>query len=275
MFKTMWSFFIYGPLFLVAFILSIVAMAQRRVLGGMLLLLATLIVPTILSLYLFASRTTEALVSHSLPETTTYQNTLRVESAPVAAPDTSTSPEALTPMQSHSSTEEQIAKASVEPGPSKNQELDAKMGFRKYRLGTPIAEFNSDDIEAGQAFIKTDMKPFFARNFDRKLGAAEIDSIQLHFNEDLLESVVVMVKGEQNAIALQETLIAGYGPPDDTSNFMTKTLTWNGDNCVLSLDFQLMGDASARFSSKSVTERIKALKLEKAKAGAAAGADSL
>jgi hypothetical protein len=43
-----WMFFFYGPLFFVAFVLSIVAMAQRRVLGGVLLLLLTIILPPVL-----------------------------------------------------------------------------------------------------------------------------------------------------------------------------------------------------------------------------------
>lgn len=45
MFISLWSFIVYAPLFFAAFVLSIVAMAQRRVLGGLLLLLATAIIP--------------------------------------------------------------------------------------------------------------------------------------------------------------------------------------------------------------------------------------
>lgn len=58
----LWSlvlFFLYGPFFLVAFVLSIVAMSQRRIVGGILLLIATLLVPTILGAVLFATRTKE------------------------------------------------------------------------------------------------------------------------------------------------------------------------------------------------------------------------
>lgn len=68
MFTTMWSFFIYGPLFFVAFILGIVAMAQHRVFGGLVLLLATLIVPAVLGLYLSATRSAkfaEKMVANS------------------------------------------------------------------------------------------------------------------------------------------------------------------------------------------------------------------
>lgn len=50
-------FFLYGPFFLVAFVLSIVAMSQRRVVGGISLLIATLLIPTILGAVLFTTRT--------------------------------------------------------------------------------------------------------------------------------------------------------------------------------------------------------------------------
>ena len=45
---TLWSVLFYAPLFFAAFVLSIVAMAQRRVAGGVLLLLGTVIIPPIL-----------------------------------------------------------------------------------------------------------------------------------------------------------------------------------------------------------------------------------
>jgi len=61
MYLSMWSFVIYGPLFLVAFILSIIAMSQRRVIGGISLLLATLVIPSILGLFLFSFRTTKMI----------------------------------------------------------------------------------------------------------------------------------------------------------------------------------------------------------------------
>lgn len=59
MFMSLFLFFLYGPFFLVAFTLSIVAMSQRRVFGGVVLLVATLVVPSVLGLVLFATRTTE------------------------------------------------------------------------------------------------------------------------------------------------------------------------------------------------------------------------
>jgi hypothetical protein len=48
MFVSLWSFILYIPFFLAAFILSIVAMAQARVAGGVFLLIVTIIIPPIL-----------------------------------------------------------------------------------------------------------------------------------------------------------------------------------------------------------------------------------
>lgn len=61
MFATLWSFILYGPLFLVAFILAIVAMAQRRVGQGVILLLASIVVPFVLFFGLAATRTASAV----------------------------------------------------------------------------------------------------------------------------------------------------------------------------------------------------------------------
>ena len=61
MFLSLFLFFIYGPLFLVAAVLGVVAMSQRRVVGGIFLLLSTLILPTVVGLILFATRATATL----------------------------------------------------------------------------------------------------------------------------------------------------------------------------------------------------------------------
>lgn len=59
MFASLWSFILYVPLFGVAFVLAIVAMAQRRVGQGVLMLLASIIVPFVLFFGLGATRTAE------------------------------------------------------------------------------------------------------------------------------------------------------------------------------------------------------------------------
>jgi hypothetical protein len=64
MYSSVWTFFLYGPLFIVAFILAIVAMAQRRVLGGVVLLLSCLIVPVVMFFVLSALRTKKFIEEH-------------------------------------------------------------------------------------------------------------------------------------------------------------------------------------------------------------------
>jgi hypothetical protein len=56
---------------------------------------------------------------------------------------------------------------------------------------------------------------------------------------------------------------------------MSETTRWEGDDCTLSLNNELMGGASAHFSSKSVDQTIKETKLKKAKEEAATGAGAL
>ena len=57
MYASLWAFWFYVPLLLIAFILSIAAMSQRRIVGGVLLLFATLAVPPVEWLVLAAKRT--------------------------------------------------------------------------------------------------------------------------------------------------------------------------------------------------------------------------
>jgi hypothetical protein len=63
-FASLMTFFLYGPLFFAAFVLSIVAMAQKRVLGGVLLLVATLLIPSVAGIVLASTRIPHALESN-------------------------------------------------------------------------------------------------------------------------------------------------------------------------------------------------------------------
>lgn len=150
------------------------------------------------------------------------------------------------------------------------------MGFRSYKLGTPFSQFNPDDLDAGTTFKKMDEKPYFVKTFDKQLGAAEIDSIELDFVQDILQRIRVSVKGKQSSLALKDTLVAAYGQPDDTSSMMGTTETWNGDDCVLIFATEFIGDdSSANFSSNSVDAKIQAITEQKAKDGASAGVNNL
>ncbi|MBM4035362.1 MAG: hypothetical protein FJ291_26770 [Planctomycetes bacterium] len=70
MYLTLWSAIVYVPLFLAAFVLSIVAMAQRRVAGGVAMLLLTVVAPPVLYAVLFAMRAKEGMehVAKSMAE---------------------------------------------------------------------------------------------------------------------------------------------------------------------------------------------------------------
>lgn len=63
MYATLWSFLIYSPLFFAAFILSIVAMAQKRVFWGVIIFIATIALPLLFFMILGASRVSEGLDS--------------------------------------------------------------------------------------------------------------------------------------------------------------------------------------------------------------------
>ncbi len=63
MYFSLWSFILYLPLFLVAFILAIMALAQKRIGSGISLLLSCLVVPAVLWIYLGATRTAKTIES--------------------------------------------------------------------------------------------------------------------------------------------------------------------------------------------------------------------
>lgn len=59
---TLLTFFLYFPLFLAAFVLGIVAIAQKRLINGVTILLLSVAIPLVLGLTLGVSRTSEAIV---------------------------------------------------------------------------------------------------------------------------------------------------------------------------------------------------------------------
>jgi hypothetical protein len=61
MFWSLWLFLVYGPLFLVSFVLAIVCLTQRKLTNGLSLLLAVLIVPATTLLFLGTLRADAAL----------------------------------------------------------------------------------------------------------------------------------------------------------------------------------------------------------------------
>ena len=89
MFISLWSFIIYSPLFLAAFVLSIVAMSQKRVVGGLIMLLLTLIVPPVLFFSLGAVRGKETVdeMSKAIDDATAeFEKSFDVETPSVSTP---------------------------------------------------------------------------------------------------------------------------------------------------------------------------------------------
>ncbi|MEI6072110.1 MAG: DUF4339 domain-containing protein [Verrucomicrobiae bacterium] len=351
MYLSMWTFVIYGPLFLVAFILSIVAMSQRRVLGGIALLLATLVVPAILGLFLFSTRTVEfaekmsnqieperkpegqpsvqqqrailqrkamdiammagnaiaegydtsgwtdsnAVISDLVkgvtvekngkklgpfkvnglsPETIAALNSSGYLKVSYGLPMYDQNGTASEPITSPSNATAQSSIrvetiAAATPRPSKYPALDEKNGFRKYRLGSPLSEFDIFSFEPCRD-ADSDKKTYYPKEFDKKIGSAEIDHISLEFCQDILENITLTVKGDQNEIALKEAFISAYGEP--TTEW--QMLVWKGAKTQLHM-VQCIGSTAATFSNKDVTAKINQLRHEKAKEGAVDAAKDL
>ena len=260
MYFSMWTFFVYGPLFLAAFVLSIVAMAQKRVAGGVALLLATIILPSLLGLFLFTTRTTEAVAK-----------ALGVENKPV----NSVGNEFSKPTKIQT---------------AKNDVLDKRNGFRNITLGTQYAEW-SDLIEIDNGFFHQvfksnddESKQYTLKEKGENIGTAEINRIDLTFNQNILTKVCVNVSGKQNVLILKESLLKAYGEPFTESK---KISSWIGEKTCLELITNENPDwATAEYTNKEIDNRVKdiinnnkILKQEemkkKAKEGAEQGSKSL
>ena len=120
MVHSLWAFIFYGPLFFAAFVLSIVAMAQRRIGGGLALLLCCVIIPPTAFVYGFGLMARRVQASNSLtspspsalPETappTQSQSEFTSQTTPTPSPaelaTTSSTPVAPTQSQSEFTSE--------------------------------------------------------------------------------------------------------------------------------------------------------------------------
>ena len=100
MFISLWTIIIYTPLFFAAFVLSIAAMAQRKILGGVLLLIGTVIIPPTLFFAIPAFKKVRAIATQIETQTTSLPAQQTPSSA--AAIDTNYTP---SPTQQTSRTE--------------------------------------------------------------------------------------------------------------------------------------------------------------------------
>lgn len=242
MYFSMWTFFIYGPLFLVAFILSIIAMAQRRIIGGIALLLTTIILPSILGLYFFTTRTTEFVSKALGGEVKTTVN----------------------------------ATKGNEKLDEKNGFRNFKLGspFSEYES----VVVKTSKIMT----LNTDEQSFHVKNKEETIGNTPVQYIALDFNQNILTGIRVAVEGEENIMGLKESLIVAFGEPSEVKNYKAdETLIWTGTKTRLEFDtssrFTLGGKALgvAKYTNASVKSKVKEIIKQKAKDNADEGAKSL
>ena len=106
MYWSVWTFVLYVPLFFVAFVLSIVAMAQRRIVAGILLLLATLVVPPVQWLVLSSTRMAKFVQEHA-PSPSGVVSSPGIPKAPASTVQSSSKPRYPTSPDSRNAGEEQ------------------------------------------------------------------------------------------------------------------------------------------------------------------------
>jgi len=106
MFLSLWAIIFYAPLFFAAFVLSIIAMAQGRVVGGLTLLLCCVIIPSLTFLGLMARLQPSGSLQSPSPstplETATPAITSGAAASPTPAESATTSSTLVAPTQSQS-----------------------------------------------------------------------------------------------------------------------------------------------------------------------------
>jgi DNA-directed RNA polymerase subunit RPC12/RpoP len=249
------TFFLWIPLVLAAFILSIVAMSQRRVAGGLALLLATVIgVPIlwVLGTQGFIRNVTEGLTTSGQASSPSLKS----------AAESPVTDKASMPAEQNTSTQEPTA-------------LDVKAGFREYKLGEKIS-----DITGG--LKKTydysdDTESYEVDSFDHSLGNFQISSIVLRFDKTLglLKEVTIHVRGDENSDGLLETLRTAYGQPQ-LGGFVISTYKWNGVDIALHYEKSPTGGSAwASWTSKKVDRLIDSERERRVKEGAVDAAKGL
>ena len=271
MYLSLLSFLLYVPFFFVAFVLSIVAMAQRRVFGGVGLLLLTLIGPYIFFWIVLQTRAERVKEMQA----TTQKETASTSRMPQIQRQATTQNKPSTPISSEIEVPSNKAVPAQEtdvPQAPTYQALDEKNGFRSFVLGTPFSKFDALSLEAEDTYINSkDEKWLSVKNIDTKLGNAEISRVLLIFSQGLLKEIVVNASGKQNELGLREALIAAYGQPVLKRSFSGEDLIWDGTHTTL----RLHDNSTATFENKDVLKKIDDIIKAKAKAGAKEGARQL
>lgn len=276
------TFFLWIPLALAAFILSITAMSQRRVIGGFALLLVTVIGGPILW---FSG--TRGFVKNAM-KTSTHESTPSLKAAS-ESPATDKSSVPVQPVSQTADSPEQqplppstaIIPVETKASTQEPKALDVKGGFREYRLGVKKSDINSELMEMDSPFGRDDKDTdkYWVKTFDHSLGSFQIESICLEFDHTLgiLKDVTVYVKGKQNIAGVLETLKAAYGEPEKSESiFANNDYSWKGADIELRYQEEGFGDSTwASWTSKKVEKLIEDDRTRRAKEGAAGAAKGL
>jgi len=152
MFVSLWSFILYVPFFLAAFILSIVAMAQARVAGGVFLLIGTIIIPPILFFYKATENVTKKVSQKNLSTQTTASKPLIKNTNQLINKSVTPAPVKQTP----------TIKQQVQV-PSVNVDINAAdLEFYNQTFGTTTilteSAINGDELLTNEQFNWTELK---------------------------------------------------------------------------------------------------------------------
>jgi len=149
--------------------------------------------------------------------------------------------------------------------------LDAKNGFRDYKLGGRIEEFSG----LRQVRSTVDETSYEVQDFDKALGVFELAGITLTFQSGLLREIEIKAEGEQNAAGLQQTLIEAYGHQYHVeASGLGLTYEWNGNNVELRFS-KFYRTAYAKFTSEKVDAKLRDDREKKVKEAAPEAAKQL
>jgi hypothetical protein len=273
------TFFLWMPLALAAFILSIAAMSQGRVAGGLALLLVTIIGVPILWVYgvqQFGKAFSEAL------KTSTHESTPSLKTASESPTTEKTSVPVRVASQADGFSEQSTAPtaasipAEAKPSAQEPTALDVKGGFREYRLGIRKSEI-PEALTQQHSFAK-DAEEYSVENFNHALGTFQIDAIRLEFDHSLgiVKEVSVSVKGKQDVEGVLEAFKIAYGEPEK-GGIGDVVYSWRGADIELrySVDSFLDTTATATWTSKKVDKLIEEDRTRRAKQGATDAAKGL
>ena len=227
---SLWMVYLYAPLFLASFVLSISAMAQGRIFGGLMALFLALVGPPTLWVYLASPPATNVLTSSQSPS----------------------KPSELSPEDGES---------------SQYPALDAKMGFAGYKIGTPLDNFDQRTLtRSDYSNLSSDhsgnSESFFLPKGAGQFGTIQVENILGKFDHGVLTELTVFIGDLQNSLEMKEALSEAYGQPtrEEISPFIGSPVTyleWKGQKCQIKMEMPNERGVALSFSSSEINQEIK------------------